>query len=89
MTSGSLPYTWEVLSALLQAVRFWWSSTRGFRFTPWKSPYLRWRVETYTGKPADSLTLGDFWKLFVAERVQMFHYFRWLGELRAIARGKQ
>ena len=28
---------------------FLWRATRGHRLQPWRSPYLRWRVETYTG----------------------------------------
>ena len=27
--------------------------TRGYRLRPWRSPYLRWRIETYWGLHAD------------------------------------
>jgi len=74
-----------VLSAIVSAVRFWWRGCAGYRLTPWRSPYLRWRVETFTGKPAGTLRFGDFWALFVAERRQMGSYLRWLGELRELA----
>ncbi len=30
-------------------VRFIWNATRGHRLAPWRSEYLRWRVETYSG----------------------------------------
>ena len=26
---------------------------------PWRSEFLRWRVETYSGKPAETLTAKD------------------------------
>jgi hypothetical protein len=75
-----------VIGSLIAAVRFWWYGCAGYRLTPWKSPYLRWRVETYSGKPAASLRLKDFYKLFLAERGQIGSYLRWLGELRDLAR---
>jgi len=75
--------------AILSAVRFWWGGCAGYRLTPWRSPYLRWRVETFTGKPAGTLKFSDFVALFSAERGQMGHYLRWLGELRGLAREKK
>ena len=66
-------------------MRFWWVGCKGHRLTPWRSPYLRWRVETFTGKPAGSLKLADFIALFKAERKQMGSYLGWLGEMRQIA----
>jgi len=33
-----------------ELLRFFWNSTRGHRFAPWRSPYLRWRMETYSLK---------------------------------------
>src|SRR3954463_8472559 len=30
-------------------LRFLWNATRGHRLAPWRSPYLLWRIETYTG----------------------------------------
>jgi hypothetical protein len=32
-----------------ELLRFFWNSTRGHRLAPWRSPYLRWRMETYSG----------------------------------------
>jgi hypothetical protein len=42
-------------------------------------------VETYSGKPAGSLRLRDFWALFVSERGQIGSYLRWMGEMRQLA----
>ena len=44
------------------AMRFLWNATRGHRLRPWRSDYLRWRIETYSGREAktidDSLSFG-------------------------------
>jgi hypothetical protein len=85
----SAAYTESVLKALVSAARFWWKATAGYRLRPWLSPYLRWRVETYTGKPASTLRLKDFLALAFAERRQLGHFFVWTGELRQIASGKK
>jgi hypothetical protein len=79
------PYTDGVIRAILSAASFWWVGCKGCRLTPWRSPYLRWRVETYSGKPAGSLKLTDFITLFLSERGQVGRYLRWLGELRGLA----
>ena len=33
-------------------LRYYWSAAKGYRLTPWKSPYLRWRFETFLGPEA-------------------------------------
>jgi hypothetical protein len=81
-------YTVEVIRAIFSAVWFWWRGCKGYRLTPWRSPYLRWRMETYSGKPAATLKLSDFWALAVAERGQLGNYLRWVGELRGLAQGQ-
>jgi hypothetical protein len=62
--------------------RFLWNATRGHRFRPWRSEYLRWRLETFTGKHADQVGLADFWALARSERRQILSYVRWLTEMR-------
>ena len=44
---------------MFSALRFIWNATRGHRLAPWRSEYIRWRVETYSGKPAETLTARD------------------------------
>ena len=39
-----------------------WRLARGYRLCPWRSPYLRWRIETYSGIHADQIDFGTFWK---------------------------
>ena len=79
-------YTEGVFGAIISAVRFLWRATAGSRWRPWRSEYLRWRMETYTGKPASSLRLADFLSLAVAERGQLGRFFFWLGAMDRLAR---
>jgi hypothetical protein len=58
-------------------LRFLWRATRGYRLCPWKSPYLRWRIETYSGLRADSITARDFWKFVWRERRDLRRFARW------------
>ena len=41
-------------------LRFLWRATRGYRLRPWRSPYLRWRMETYWGIPAEKIGFSGF-----------------------------
>ena len=43
-------------------LRVAWRLTRGYRLRPWRSPYLRWRIETYWGLHADRIAFTDFWR---------------------------
>jgi hypothetical protein len=70
---------------VIDTVRFMWNATKGNHLTPWRSPYLRWRVETYSGKRAETLKLADFWHLFWAERRQFLRFLGWTREMRAYA----
>jgi hypothetical protein len=70
---------------MLEAVRFFWNATRGSRLRPWRSPYLRWRFETYTGKRAQEVGLRDFWHLMRTERRQLMRFLGWLNEMKAYA----
>lgn len=73
------------MKSLVSAVRFWWFASAGYRLRPWRSPYLRWRLETYSGKPAGTLTAKDFVTLAFKERRQMARFFAWSGELNEMA----
>ena len=82
----SLPIVWRLRGrTLFGVVRFFWNATRGHRLRPWHSPYLRWRVETYTGKRAETLRLRDFGELIWTERGQMLRFLAWTREMRAYA----
>jgi len=66
---------------LFAPIRFIWNATRGHRFAPWRSEYLRWRVETYSGQRAQDLTarkvLGFLW----ASKWDLLSFLFWTGRL--------
>lgn len=67
-------------------LRFVWVASRGYRLNPWASPYLRWRIETYSGIKAESLTFGRFWQFLWTRRAAMWRYLRWTGRVSNAAR---
>jgi hypothetical protein len=70
---------------MMSGLRFLWAATRGHRLRPWRSEYLRWRLETFTGKHAEEIGLRDFWAFLYAERRQLVRFLRWLSEMRSYA----
>lgn len=58
-------------------LRLLWRLTRGYRFTPWRSPYLRWRMETYWGYHAEQISFADFWRFAWQRRADLWRYARW------------
>ena len=77
-----------MMAAVVSSVRFLWAATAGYRLRPWRSPYLRWRLETYTGKPAATIVAGDFLRLAWGERGQVLRFVRWMGEMAHLSRGQ-
>ncbi|HEX8713505.1 MAG TPA: hypothetical protein VF730_16620 [Terracidiphilus sp.] len=71
---------------MFSAIRFLWNATRGHRLRPWRSEYLRWRVETYSGMKAETLTarkvLGFLWE----ERGELMRFLLWTGRMEREAR---
>ncbi|MGB9604830.1 MAG: hypothetical protein ACP5U2_14945 [Bryobacteraceae bacterium] len=63
-----------------------WQLSRGYRLCPWRSPYLRWRIETYWGIPADSLGFREFWRFLWRRRADLLRYLRWAARMRCLAR---
>jgi hypothetical protein len=74
---------------MVEGLRFVWCATRGNRLRPWRSPYLRWRVETYSGKRADTLRIRDFWELMWSEKKQFLRFLGWVGEMRGLSRASE
>jgi len=58
-------------------VRFLWLASRGYRLQPWRSPYLRWRIETYWGIPAETMTAREFWRFTWSQRRELLRFLRW------------
>jgi hypothetical protein len=47
---------------------------------------LLWRVETYSSKPAETLTTGDVFGFLWAERWELLRYLAWTDEINREAR---
>jgi hypothetical protein len=71
---------------MLAAVRFLWNATRGSRLRPWRSEYLRWRVETYSGMKAETVDVRAFWAFVWQEKFRLLRFLSWTGEMHDYAR---
>ncbi|PWU00142.1 MAG: hypothetical protein C5B51_25725 [Terriglobia bacterium] len=58
-------------------LRTLWRLSRGSRLRPWRSPYLRWRIETFSGLHADQITFRDFWVFVWRRRRDLARYLKW------------
>ena len=71
---------------MLKMLRYYWMAAKGYRLTPWKSPYLRWRFETFLGAEASEMTAGRFFHLAWKYRNQMEQFLEWADERRQAQR---
>jgi hypothetical protein len=62
-------------------VRFLWNATKGHHFTPWRSPYLLWRIETYTGVKMTQVGFLEFWGFTWRERSHLWRFLKWTSEM--------
>jgi hypothetical protein len=67
---------------MLGAIRFLWNATRGHRLTPWRSEYLKWRIETYSGKRADTIDDDAFWQFVYEQKWQFLRFLHWTSKMR-------
>lgn len=66
---------------MLASLRFLWNATRGHRLRPWRSDYLKWRIETYSGKKAESLQPKDVIGFLWDEKWNLLRFLRWTDEM--------
>jgi hypothetical protein len=71
----------SILKAVLAPLRFLWNATRGHRLAPWRSEYLRWRIETYSGMPAGTLTAGKIFLFVWTSKWELLSFLLWTGRL--------
>lgn len=69
-------------SPMLNALRYYWITAKGYRLRPWKSPYIQWRLETFYGKDAANLDADKFFDLMWRERARMRRFLAWVAERR-------
>ncbi|MGH9394092.1 MAG: hypothetical protein ACRD1E_07970 [Terriglobales bacterium] len=67
-------------------LRFFWLAGRGHRLRPWRSPYWRWRIETFSGAEAEHIGAGGFWGFAWRERASLARFLRWSGQMSALRR---
>ncbi len=71
---------------MFKTLRYYWNVARGYRFMPWKSPYLRWRFETFLGKEGANLDARKFFQLSWKYRSNMMNFVDWAAERRRVQR---
>ncbi len=71
---------------MFSALRYYWVAASGYRLCPWKSPYLRWRLETYLGKEAAEPGAANFFRLCWRERARLESFLLWAEERRRAQR---
>ncbi len=69
-------------------LRFIWNATRGHRVAPWRSPYLKWRIETYSGLKMKQIGFLEFWGFMWRERHNLMRFLRWTLEMDGYARSR-
>jgi hypothetical protein len=62
-----------MIGAILTAFRL----AKGYRLRPWRSPYLRWRIETWSGIEAQSIDRKIFLEFTWKHRADLLRYLRW------------
>jgi hypothetical protein len=55
--------------------------TKGYRLRPWESPYLKWRIETWSGIEAGAITPRQFIDFCWQNRTHLRRYLRWVTEM--------
>jgi hypothetical protein len=63
---------------MLNALRYYWITARGYRLRPWASPYIQWRMETFFGKQASELDARKFFRLMWRERARIERFLEWV-----------
>ena len=72
--------------SLFASLRYIWNATRGYRLAPWRSQFLRWRIETYSGQRAETLTAKSVLGFLWATRGELLRFLVWTGRLKREAR---
>ena len=70
------------LPKMFETLSYYWNAARGYRLRPWKSPYMRWRFETFLGREAADLTARKFFHLTWKHREHMERFVDWAAERR-------
>jgi len=66
---------------MFASLRFLWNATRGHRLAPWRSEYLKWRIETFSGEKAETLRGRDVLAFAWKSRWELLDFLAWTGRL--------
>lgn len=66
---------------MISAIRFLWNATSGHHLRPWRSDYLKWRIETYSGMKAESITPLDMLRFTWREKWNLMQFLKWTSDL--------
>lgn len=59
---------------------YYWKQSKGYRLCPWRSPYIRWRAETYWGGDMHDLSARRFFRLIWRDRAALRRFLAWADE---------
>lgn len=74
---------------LFAGLRFLWNATRGHRLAPWRSQYLRWRIETFSGKRAETLDAKSVMGFVWEQKWELLRFLVWTGQVEQEAKVKR
>jgi len=66
-------------------IGFLWRSAKGNRLRPWRSPYLRWRIETYWGLHAERITPAEFRSFLWNHRRELLRFLHWAAKMEKMS----
>jgi len=69
---------------MVRMLRYYWKTSRGYRLRPWKSPYLRWRMETFFGPEAEPAGPLRFLFLLWRERRRLREFLAWTDDYHRV-----
>jgi len=78
----------RIVRRLINALRYYWITTKGYRLHPWDSPYIHWRMETFYGAAAANLDRRTFFRLMWNDRTRIAQFLDWVSERRRAQRAQ-
>jgi hypothetical protein len=63
------------------AISFLWNATRGHRMRPWRSEYVKWRIETYSGMKTETMTAAQIFQFAWKEKWALLRFLLWTGTI--------
>jgi hypothetical protein len=71
---------------MFASLRFIWNATSGHRLRPWRSEYVKWRIETYSGLEADELRTRDVLAFVWREKGNLLRFLQWTDRMASWTR---